>query len=78
MKPDSSNYNPDPDYLRSLLERAALSQNQAARVLGVDPGTFRLWLRGGGRAPYAIQYALEQLADRTPEALANMTSDPTT
>jgi len=67
MKPDSSRHNPDPAYLRSLLERAGVSQRQAASLLGVSDRMVRYYLADEGSAqhraaPYVVQFALECLA----------------
>ena len=67
MRPDATRYNPSPTYLRGLLERAGVSQQAAARAIGISPRTMRYYLTspesGGYReAPYTVQYALEMLA----------------
>ena len=68
MTPDSSLYNPDPQYLRDLLDRAGLSQRKAAEIIGVGERTFRNYLDGRkeSQAPYTVQFALEALANRKP------------
>lgn len=64
MKPDAQNAKPTtPDYLRSLVAQAGLSQRQAARRLGVDERTMRHWLAGKYACPYTAQFALECLAE---------------
>lgn len=67
--PDSRNHNPDPAYLRGLITRAGLSQREAARRLGIGERIMRAYLAErdkttAQRAPYPVQYALEQLAAR--------------
>lgn len=68
MKPDPTTYNPDPAYLRRLLDKAGVSQRQAARLIGVDERTMRSYLSDAAsvarssRAPYSVQFALESLA----------------
>lgn len=67
MRPDATRYNPSPAYLRGLLERAAVSQQAAARAIGISPRTMRYYLcatdsPGYRPAPYPVQYALECLA----------------
>lgn len=67
MKPDSSRHNPDPRYLRGLLERAGVSQRRAAELLGITDRAMRYYLSDEGSAtfrpaPYPIQFALECLA----------------
>jgi hypothetical protein len=67
MKPDSSTHNPDPRYLRGLLEKAGLTQRQAAQLLGISDRVMRYYLSDEASesyraAPYPIQFALECLA----------------
>ena len=64
MKPCFSRYNPDPAYLRGLIERAGLSQREAARRIGISERVMRYYLADppvGKPAPYPVQYALESL-----------------
>ena len=63
MKPDAANHNPSPEYLRSLLARAGLTQRGAARLLDIRERQMRRYLAGDAEAPYCVQYALEGLAD---------------
>jgi predicted transcriptional regulator len=68
MKPDASNHNPDPRYLRGLLEAASVSQRQAAQLLGISDRVMRYYLSDEGSdsfrpAPYTVQFALECMAD---------------
>lgn len=67
MRPDTRHHNPDPIYLRGLIERAGVSQRQAAALLGVSDRMMRYYLADEGSeqhrtAPYLVQYALEGLA----------------
>lgn len=68
MKPNAKlNYNPDPDYLRSLIAKAGLTQTATAELLGIDPRSMRRYLAfpdspNYQKAPYAIQFAIECLA----------------
>lgn len=66
MKPDATKHNPDPVYLRGLLEKAGLTQRAAAEAIGISPRLLRYCLtdRDGDHreAPYPVQYALERLA----------------
>lgn len=66
MKPDATKHNPDPRYLRGLLESAGLSQREAARRIAVSERMMRYYLADESAdhkpAPYLVQYALEQLA----------------
>lgn len=57
----------DPAYYRRLLERAGLSQSEAARVIGVDGRTMRGYVTDNegarrGPVPYPVQVTLELLA----------------
>lgn len=67
MKPNASNHNPDPRYLRGLLEQAGLTQRQAAQLLGISDRVIRYYLSDEASdsyraAPYPVQFALECLA----------------
>lgn len=67
MKPDASRHNPDPRYLRGLLEKAGLTQRQAAQRLGISDRVMRYYLSAETSdsyraAPYPVQFALECLA----------------
>ena len=69
MKPDATYYDPDPLYLRALIDRAGLSQRRAARVIGISERVMRYYLSdpasGNYRpAPYPVQYAIEALSRR--------------
>ena len=66
-KPDASLHDPSPAYLRGLLETAGITQEAAATALGITDRVMRYYLSSQKSAtyrpaPYAIQYALEQLA----------------
>lgn len=69
MKPDATLHNPDPAYLRGLLQAAGLTQTEAARRIGVSDRMMRIYLAPPGGAakhipaPYLVQYALEALAE---------------
>lgn len=68
MKPDATTYNPDPAYLRGLLDKAGTSQRQAANLLGVSDRMMRYYLAEEGsvqhrKAPYTVQFAIEALAE---------------
>lgn len=62
--PDSTRRDADPDYLRELIDAAGISQQEAARRLGIDPRTMRRYLSGSRAIPYAAQYCLEALAKK--------------
>jgi transcriptional regulator with XRE-family HTH domain len=57
---------PTADLLRELIEKAGLSQRQAADQLGVSPRTFRDWCAGKGEPTKAIVLALRYLAESKP------------
>lgn len=65
MNPDSSKHDPRPEYLRALLDRAGLSQREAARRIGVSERVMRYYLAPDAAdyrpAPYVVQFALESL-----------------
>lgn len=64
--PDATQHDPRPEYLRALLDRARLSQREAARRIGVSERMMRYYLAEPGAdhrpAPYLVQFALECLA----------------
>jgi len=65
MKFDISKHNPDPGYIRDLIDRAKLNQTTAAAALGVTSRTVRNWVSTGDGhkpTPYVYQFALEFLA----------------
>jgi transcriptional regulator with XRE-family HTH domain len=64
--PDPALYDPDPKYLRTLVERTGLSQRQCAARIGVGERTMRGWLLGERQFPYTAQFAIEQLANAGP------------
>jgi len=62
--PNASYHNPDPRYLRGLLDSAKITQKEAADLLGITERALRNYLSetADRPAPYLVQYALEQLA----------------
>lgn len=63
MKPDARlYYRTEPAYLRELIERAGISQREAARRLGVSDRSIRYYLSGQEAIPYPSQFCLEALA----------------
>lgn len=67
MAPDVSLHDPRPHYLRELLTRSGLSQREAAQRLGMSDRVMRYYLSDPKsssyrEAPYAVQYAMEALA----------------
>lgn len=64
MTPDATRHNPDPQYLRQLLQASGLDQVQAAARLGITDRTLRYYLSEVGSAgyrpaPYLVQFGLE-------------------
>ena len=57
-------HNPDPLYLRELVDATGLTQLDVAQRLGISPRKLRYHLAEGTKmpAPYVVQYALEGLA----------------
>ncbi|MDH0894212.1 MULTISPECIES: helix-turn-helix transcriptional regulator [unclassified Pseudomonas] len=69
MRPDASNHNPDPRYLRGILENAGISQRQAAQLIGISDRAMRYYLSdieapAYRAAPYPVQFAIECLAQQ--------------
>ena len=67
MRPDASDHNPDPRYLRALLDKAGVSQRKAAQLIGISDRMMRYYLSDESSpsysaAPYAVQFAIECLA----------------
>lgn len=66
MKPDASKHDPRPEYLRALLAEAGVSQQEAARRLGISARMMRYYLADDSAdhrpAPYPVQFAIESLS----------------
>lgn len=68
MTPNAQNFNPDPAYLRGLIEKAGISQREAARRLGISERHMRAFLanpattKSAQQVSYPVQYCLEILA----------------
>lgn len=64
-QPDSSQHDPRPEYLRALLDRAGISQREAARRIGVSERMMRYYLAAEAAdhrpAPYPVQHELGDL-----------------
>lgn len=64
--PDASKHDPRPEYIRALVERAGVSQREAARRIGISERVMRYYLSDTAAdyrpAPYVVQFALESLA----------------
>lgn len=73
-RPNVDNHNPDPGYLRSLIDEikdpelqhdGIPSQRKIAARLGINERTFRTYLTVKASSqpiPYSVQYCLEALA----------------
>lgn len=73
MKPDASKHNPDPAYIRALVEATGRTQAVIAkRLLGVSLRSLKQYVapigRGHSDAPYGVQFMLE--SEIGPKALA--------
>jgi lambda repressor-like predicted transcriptional regulator len=71
MTLDISKHNPDPEYLKSLIGKAGISQREAARRIGVSERVMRQYLsnreaKTALEAPYPVQFCLEGLAKNAP------------
>lgn len=71
MKPDASKHDPRPEYLRSLIADADLTQRAAAERIGISSRLLRYYLASETAedrrvAPYPVQYALECLTGSSP------------
>jgi len=67
-KPNIENHNPDPQYLRGLIDKTGLSQRECARRLGISPRALRQYITHEYNSsyepvPYTTQYGLEGLAN---------------
>lgn len=65
-RPNAEHYNPDPAYLRELIQRSGLNQRVAAERLAISPRMLRYYLAEAGTdkhmdAPYLVQFGLECL-----------------
>jgi len=60
MTPDPKEHNPDPKYLKQLIDSSGLTKQQIAdEVLGVSIHTVDEWLKGRRKFNYATQFTLE-------------------
>lgn len=68
MKPNApKEYNADPAYLRSLLDRAGIGTRKAAELIGINNRELRHYLSGDRKHPYGVQFCLECLAEDIPK-----------
>ena len=73
MRPDPENYNPSPEYIRALVDKAGISRREASRLVRMTWPGFRNYLRDVDHklyrvAPYTVQFALECLAHESGES----------
>jgi hypothetical protein len=61
MTPNAENYNPNPEYIRDLVESTGLRLPELGKVIGHDERTIRRWINGERKYPYSLQFALECL-----------------
>ena len=68
MAKPSSDYNPDPTYIRALIKGRGYTQAQAAAAIGIAPRTMRRYLSLNQEiyreAPRVVIFALERLPTR--------------
>lgn len=64
--PDATQLNTDPRYLRRLIDRSGMTQEEAAQTIGITGRAMRNYLSEAAArpAPYVVQFALECLAER--------------
>nr|WP_096373558.1 helix-turn-helix transcriptional regulator [Pseudomonas chlororaphis] len=67
MIPDAKAHNPEPGYLRALIDQTGLTQEEVAQRIGITGRAMRNYLSTTEKrkAPYAVQFALECLANST-------------
>lgn len=67
MQFDITLHNPNPSYLRSLIDEIGVSQRKAAHMIGISERMMRYYLVDPSNehykpAPYLVQFALEFIA----------------
>ncbi len=70
MKPDATKHNPDPEYIRELLDKIPKTTKLIAETIGLNGGVIqanerelRHYKAGSREIPYLVQFALECLAE---------------
>lgn len=60
---NSKNHNPDPDYLKSLIAGAGLTQAEVYTTLGIGHRTWHNWMNKEhpSKHSYCVQVAVETL-----------------
>lgn len=61
MKPNASEYNPDPQYMEELIGSTGRTRVELAEILGCDRRTIDRWLSGDRTFNYRDQFSLECL-----------------
>jgi len=62
IRPDArDSYNPDPAYVKDLVDSLPYTQAELAERLGCTDRTIRLWIAGQRTISYPAQYVLECL-----------------
>lgn len=61
MTPNAKDYNPDPQYIRDLIDSTGKTQPVLAELLGVNERTIRRLRSGETTVSYLQQFALECL-----------------
>ncbi len=63
LKPNPKKFNPDPDYMRSLIKQSEMTVEQCADAIGVSAGTLRAYtVRSSlNKYQYLVQFAIECL-----------------
>ena len=60
-RPDIRQFNPDPEYLRGLIEGSRFSYEEVAREIGVSERTLYNWLSKTRGYKYTDQFTVERL-----------------
>ncbi len=76
MNFDPKNHNPDPAYLRGLIEKIGLSQHKIAVLLDIEPRTLRKYIANRAAnnvldCPYTVQFCLQWLAENYQNQVVN-------
>jgi predicted transcriptional regulator len=79
MNFDPTKHNPDPAYLRSLIEKAGMTQAEAARQLGIGSRQMRYYLSPEKKyaMPYTLQFCLETITRQNSQPVISICADAT-
>jgi hypothetical protein len=77
-RPDIALANDAPEYIARLADQTGLKRDDCARRIGISPRALRNYTSAGAvqRAPYSVQFALEQLAADVDEPRAPVPVPP--